>query len=95
LESDVKKSFVQAWTKIGVTDLAEHFPPLRGRDDGEHDLRDVESVPPVVVRHVAVVLLDGDDPTAQDGVVHMKAAGQVQVDEHAEGGLQEGRTGTS
>ena len=68
--------------------LPEFFPPLCGSDDGEHHLRDVEGVPPVVVSDVAVVLPDGAEPAAQDRVVNVETPGEVQVDEHAESGLK-------
>lgn len=56
-------------------------------DDGKHHLGHVEGVPPVVVRHVAVVFLDGEQPAAQDVVLDMEASHEVQVDEHAQTGL--------
>ena len=68
--------------------LPEFFPPLCGSDDGEHHLRDVEGVPPVVVSDVAVVLPDGAEPATQHSVVNVEATGEIQVDEHAKGSLE-------
>lgn len=61
---------------------------MRGGDDGKHHLRDIEGVPPIVIGDVAVVLADGAQPAAEDGVVDVEAPREVQVDEHSEGSLQ-------
>ena len=45
--------------------LAQFLPPHCVADDGEHELTDVEGVPPVVVRHVAVVLLHAGQPSTK------------------------------
>ena len=67
-----------------VTYLSQLFPPLSTGYHSEHHLRDVEGVTPVVVGHVAIVLLDGGQPAAEDRVVDVEPAGEVQVDEHPE-----------
>lgn len=43
-------------------------------DYGEHHLGNVECVPPIVVRHVAVVLLDAEQPTAKNIVLDVEPA---------------------
>lgn len=68
--------------------LAEDLPPLRGRQDGKHHLRNVERVPPVVIGDVAIVLLDRTQPPAENFVVDVKPLDQIQIQEHPQASLQ-------
>ena len=49
--------------KIPAAYLAQLLPPRGVGDDGEHELADVEGVPPVVVRHVPVILTHTYQPS--------------------------------
>ena len=49
--------------KIPAAYLAQLLPPGGVGDDGEHELADVEGVPPVVVRHVPVILTHTYQPS--------------------------------
>lgn len=89
LEGIVGAAVVQVVTQTAnykrkALELAEHLPPLRRREDGEHHLRDVERVPPVVVGDVPVVLLHAQQPAAEHLVVDVEALDEVQVEEHPE-----------
>ena len=58
-------------------------------DDGEHHLSDVESVAPVVVGDVAVILLDAEQPAAEDAQFDVESAHQVQFHEHPQTSLRQ------
>ena len=62
-------------------------------EHGEHGLRDVEGVSPVVVRHRSVVALDAQRPAAQHVVRHVELLAHAHVDEHAHCGLARGQLG--
>ena len=64
--------------------LSHFLPPLSASYHSEHHLRDVERVTPVVIGDVTVVLLDAGQPPAQDSVVDVEPAREVQIDEHTE-----------
>lgn len=44
-------------------------------------------LPPIVIRHVAVILLDAKEPPAEDVVLDVKPSNQIQVEEHADASL--------
>ncbi len=69
LESVIGSSVIQIVTKTShqeAKDLEIHHEPvhLASLEHGEHGLADVERVPPIVIAHGAVVLLDAEDPPA-------------------------------
>lgn len=49
------------------------------RHDGEHHLSDVKGVPPIMVSHVAVVLLDAQQPSTENFVIDVKSLDQIQI----------------
>ena len=44
---------------------------------------------PVVICHVTIVLLNGRKPSTQDSVVDVKTTGEIKVDEHSKGCLEQ------
>ena len=47
--------------------------PAAVDEAAEHDLGDAPGVPPVVVDHLGtVILLDSEQPSAEDRVIHLK-----------------------
>ena len=60
----VKTTSKQALENPGkYLNLSKVVPPCGGGEDGEHQLADVEGVPPVVVVHLAVVFLHCAQPS--------------------------------
>lgn len=56
-------------------------------DDGKHHLGDVKGVSPIVVRHVAVILLHAQQPAAEDLVFDVEPADKIQVEKHPQASL--------
>lgn len=54
---------------------------------GKHHLSDVESMSPVVVSNVTIILFDTQKPTAENFVIDVKSSNQVKVKEHSQTGL--------
>jgi hypothetical protein len=50
-------------------------------------LGDVKGVPPIMVRHVAVILLDAQQPSTKNFIVDVKSLDQIQIEKHSQTGL--------
>ena len=56
-------------------------------DNGKHHLSHVESVPPVVIGDIAIILFDAQQPPAQDTQLDVKSPDKIQLHEHPETSL--------
>ena len=60
-------------------------------DDGEHHLGYIEGVPPIMVRHVSVILFHAQEPTTENVILDMKTPNQIQIKKHSEASLHQSK----
>ena len=69
--------------------FSQFFPPLSACNHSKHHLCNVKCMTPVVICHVTIVLLNGRKPSTQDSVVDVKTTGEIKVNEHSKGCLEQ------
>ena len=60
---------------------------MGGGDHSKHGLGNIEGMSPIVVSDIAIILLDGADPTTKDAIINVETMNEVQIDEHPKSGL--------
>lgn len=56
--------------------------------NGKHHLCHIEGMSPIVIGHIAIILLDTEQPTAKHFVINMETFHKVEIQKHAQTGLQ-------
>lgn len=82
MSTNILRNCPKATQKIchsGITNLRDKNPSSKDthRQNSEHHLRNIERVPPVMIRDIAVVLLNAEQPSAQHAVVYVEPLHKV------------------